>query len=40
MIEEQEDFDKNDIGFILTVLRDGCTDEEMIEKIEFFIGKI
>ena len=40
MIREAESFDLNDMGFILTVLRDNCLDEDTARYIDILVGEL
>lgn len=40
LIKRAEMFDMNDIGFILTVLRDNCLDEDLHRYISILLGEL
>lgn len=40
LIQREEIFDVNDMGFILTVLRDNCLDDDLHRYIEILLGEL
>lgn len=40
LIQKNESFDLNDMGFILTVLRDDCLDDDLHRYIEILLGEL
>lgn len=40
LIKREETFDMNDMGFILTVLRDNCLDDDLHRYIEILLGEL
>lgn len=40
LIQDAENFDLNDMGFVLTVLRDNCLDESTVKYLEILIGEL
>lgn len=40
LIQRNETFDVNDMGFILTVLRDDCLDDDLYRYIEILLGEL
>jgi len=40
LIQKADTFDMNDMGFVLTVIRDNCIDEELHRYIDILIGEL
>ena len=40
LIQRAESFDLNDMGYVLTVIRDNCVDEDTISYLEILIGEL
>lgn len=40
LIKREETFDMNDMGFILTVLRDNCLDDDLYRYIEILLCEL
>lgn len=40
LIQTAETFDMNDMGFILTVVRDNCLDEDTVHYLDVLLGEL
>ena len=40
LIQREEKFDLNDMGFVLTVIRDSCLDEDTVYYLEVLLGEL
>ena len=40
LIQREEKFDLNDMGFVLTVIRDSCLDEDTVFYLEVLLGEL
>ena len=40
LIQEADRFSLNDMGFILTVIRDSCLDEDVVFYLEILLGEL
>ena len=40
LIQTADKFDLNDMGFVLTVIRDNCMDEDTVFYLEILLGEL
>lgn len=40
LILKADTFDTNDMGFVLTVIRDNCNDDELHKYIDILVGEL
>ena len=40
LIREAEQFDLNDMGFVLTVIRDNCMDEDTVYYLDVLVSEL
>lgn len=40
LIQRADEFSLNDMGFILTVIRDNCLDENMVSYLDILVGEL
>ena len=40
LIQKADEFSKDDMGFILTVVRDSCLDEDVVFYLDVLLGEL